>query len=110
MTEMHSTTPRFTGKNARDNYLEWLLEDARLRFQEAAAAMPIDTADLYVAFVADAEAAYRQIAKLHPMHLAMQAIAMAAYLNDILGKNYQSEDILSRWQTALTRRALLPTA
>src|SRR6186997_3303227 len=90
-------TPRFTGKHAREHYLEWLVEDARRRIDEAAMCPPLDPLDLYVTFTFDADAAYIQIARLAPKQLVAQAVSMAAYISEILGVSWSTEDILSRW-------------
>jgi hypothetical protein len=106
----HSTTveaPRFTGKNARDRYLDWLLSDARFRMQQALATPPLDCEDLYVVFVADPDAAYASLARLGPKALVAQAFSMTGYLNELLGVAWEASDVLDRWQTAMNRRGLL---
>lgn len=111
MATIHSTTtteaPRFTGKNARDRYLDWLMSDARFRLQQAAATPPLDCEDLYVVFVADPDAAYASLAKLGPKALVAQAFSMTSYLNELLGTAWQAEDVLDRWQRAMNRRGLI---
>jgi hypothetical protein len=109
MADTHSTTveaPRFIGPNARNRYLDWLLSDARFRIQQALATPPLDCEDLYVAFVADPDAAYAQLAGLEPKCLVAQAFSMTGYLNELLGVNWEADDVLGRWQTAMNRRGL----
>jgi hypothetical protein len=98
--------PRFTGKHAREHYLEWLVEDADRRIQNAAMCPALDPLDLYVLFATDAEAAYAQIARLSPTQFVAQAIAMAGCVSEVLGVSWSTEDIIIRWTTAIARRGL----
>jgi hypothetical protein len=98
--------PRFTGPNAKERYLDWLMADARFRIRQAAATPPIDCEELYVLFVADPNAVYDQLAGLGPKALVAQAFSMAGYLGEILGMGWQAEDILECWQAAMARRGV----
>ena len=102
-------TPHFVGKHARQRYKEWLVEDARRRVSEAAAAPALDCADLADA-VRDADAAYTLLARLDLVQLTMQAACYAAYANELLGLELRGEDVLTFWNAALVRRGLRAVA
>src|SRR6266498_969717 len=62
---------------------------------------PLDCDDLVKAFRTDKTAAFRMLKTLTPTQINLQALAYAAYLNQLHGLDLDMDDILTGWQLGL---------
>ena len=62
---------------------------------------PLDCGDLAQTFRTDKAVAVRLIMTLTPAQLNLQALAYAAYLNQLHGLDLEMDDILTGWQRGL---------
>ncbi len=62
---------------------------------------PLDCGDLAEIFRTDKAAAFRLLLTLTPAQLNLQALAYAAYLNELHGLDLDMDDILTGWQRGL---------
>jgi len=59
---------------------------------------PLDCADLAEIFRIDMAAAFHKLTILTPTQLNLQALAYAAYLNQLHGLDLDMDDVLASWQ------------
>ena len=64
---------------------------------------PLDCVDLAEAFRSDLIAAFHRLMTLTPTQLNLQALAYAAYLNQLHGLDLNMDDILASWQRRIKR-------
>ena len=64
---------------------------------------PLDCGDLADAFRIDMAAAVHLLMTLTPTQLTFQALAYAAYLNQLHGLDLDMDDILASWQRGMER-------
>jgi hypothetical protein len=62
---------------------------------------PLDCSDLAETFRTDKAASFRLLMTLTPAQLTLQALAYAAYLNQLHGLDLDMDDILTGWQRGL---------